>query len=143
MSYTYKYPRAAITNDIVVMHNESVLFIKRKHDPFQGCLALPGGFFDCEKDASLCAGALRELKEETNLDLDGMMPAMFLDEPERDPRGRVVSVVWLVDITDEEAATIKAGDDAADFCWIPVLELDNYSYAFDHGKALKKIWSSP
>ena len=50
MTYTYKYPRPALTVDCVVFglddEDLKILLIQRKHDPFAGCWALPGGFVD-------------------------------------------------------------------------------------------------
>jgi 8-oxo-dGTP pyrophosphatase MutT (NUDIX family) len=66
-----------------------VLAIARKNAPYQGRKALPGGFLRAGED--LPEAAVRELKEETNLDGE----ALHLEQlsaygaPDRDPRGRV------------------------------------------------------
>ena len=46
--YTYKYPRPALTADVVLLDVQcrEVLLIRRGHSPFKDCWALPGGFFD-------------------------------------------------------------------------------------------------
>lgn len=49
MTYTYKYPRPAVTADCIVMTREpepQVLLIQRGHEPFKGCWAFPGGFMN-------------------------------------------------------------------------------------------------
>ncbi|MGM9797815.1 MAG: NUDIX domain-containing protein [Parabacteroides sp.] len=54
MSYTYNYPRPAVTADCVVMPQESapqVLLIQRRHDPFKGAWAFPGGFMEIDEAA--------------------------------------------------------------------------------------------
>ena len=62
--YTYKYPRPALTVDIVAFSVQnsklSVLLIERASDPYKGMWALPGGFV--EIDENLEAAAERELR---------------------------------------------------------------------------------
>lgn len=74
MEYTYRYPHFAVTVDNVVINNNDrlnpkILLIKRKNDPYKDTWALPGGFLDPD-DEDAKAAALRELKEETNLELN-------------------------------------------------------------------------
>ena len=72
-----------------------VLVVERANEPYQGCAALPGGFLRDGED--LRQAAERELAEETSLD----GAALHLEQlatygaPDRDPRGRVVSVAYL------------------------------------------------
>ena len=70
MSYAYKYPRPAVTADMIVLTDESdpkILLIQRGNEPFKGCWAFPGGFMNMDETTEQCAR--RELKEETGLDL--------------------------------------------------------------------------
>ncbi len=130
MAYTYKFPRPAVTVDIIVfrLHNdkEEVLLIKRGNDPYKGKWALPGGFVD--EDEPLEVAALRELEEETNLK-DILLTQMHtFGSPGRDPRGHTVSVVYVGYLP--EGAVAKAGDDAAEAKWFSVDKLP--AMAFDH-----------
>ena len=69
MSYTYEYPRPAVTVDCVVFGMDDqglkVLLIRRDLEPYRGHWALPGGFVEMEE--GLDAAARRELEEETGL----------------------------------------------------------------------------
>ena len=52
MSYTYKYPRPALTADTVVITRDEepqVLLIQRGGEPFKGCWAFPGGFMNMDE----------------------------------------------------------------------------------------------
>ena len=66
MPYTYEYPHPSVTVDIAVFGSKNgalhVLLIERKHDPFAGSWALPGGFVD-ENEALDAARAPRALEE--------------------------------------------------------------------------------
>ena len=51
MSYTYNYPRPAVTADCIVITREEepkVLLIQRGNSPFKGSWAFPGGFMDMD-----------------------------------------------------------------------------------------------
>jgi 8-oxo-dGTP diphosphatase len=110
-----------------------VLLIERENEPYRGDLALPGGFLRAGED--LPDAARRELSEETALD----GKALHLEQiavygaPDRDPRGRVVSVSYLAIAPDLPLPS--PGSDARAAHWAPV---DNVSgtLAFDHSKIL-------
>ena len=68
MTYTYKYPRPAVTGDCIVITKEvdaKVLLIQRADEPYKGCWAFPGGFLNMDETTEQCA--IRELEEETGL----------------------------------------------------------------------------
>jgi len=131
MSYTYDYSRPAVCTDTVLFSRHSgewqVLLIQRRHDPYQGHWALPGGFLDENEDPDL--GVARELAEETSLTGIALQPLGFWGHPRRDPRGHTVSLAYwgVVDGNELEPA---AADDAKDLAWHPIAALP--PLAFDH-----------
>jgi 8-oxo-dGTP diphosphatase len=133
--YTYDYPRPAVTVDLVVVTREReprVLLIRRKHEPFAGMWAIPGGFVDM--DEGLEAAARRELQEETGTVVDDIEQLGAFGDPGRDPRGRTISVVFLARVN---AAQLRpqAADDAAEVGWHPLQQLPKL--AFDHDRILE------
>lgn len=137
MAFTYEYARPALTVDCVIFGLDAssrlkVLLIQRGHDPYGGCWALPGGFVDM--DEPLEAAALRELEEETGVKDVFIEQLYTFGTPNRDPRGRVVTVVYFALINLEEHK-IGANTDAADVRWYDLNELPEL--AFDHATILE------
>ncbi|MFL7894280.1 MAG: NUDIX domain-containing protein [Anaerolineales bacterium] len=130
--YTYQYPRPALTVDIVVFQfvndRMEVLLVQRKQPPFQGSWALPGGFVNM--DETLEAAAARELAEETGLVNLLLQQVHTYGDPERDPRGRVVSVSYCGTLRAADSNSISAGSDAGDVRWFNTAHLPDL--AFDH-----------
>jgi 8-oxo-dGTP diphosphatase len=132
--HCYDYPRPSVTVDIVIVTRESrpkVLLIRRKHDPFAGCWALPGGFIDM--DETLEASARRELREETGVETAELVQLHTFGDPGRDPRGRTISVAYLARV-DVDALKPVAADDAAEVGWFALDALP--PLAFDHERIL-------
>jgi 8-oxo-dGTP diphosphatase len=136
--YTYEYPRPSVTADAVVVTREEsprVLLIRRKHDPFAGTWAIPGGFVEMEE--TLEATARRELAEETGIvlgDADRFEQLYTFGDPGRDPRGRTISVAFLV-LVDPTRLRPQAADDAAEVAWHPLHQPP--PLAFDHDQILE------
>jgi len=136
MVYTSEYPPFAVTVDMVVLADRAreVLLVRRGSPPFEGGLALPGGFVDI--DESLDAAARRELAEETGVDVTDVAITQLgaYGQPNRDPRGRTVSVAYVARLDRRRALT--AGSDAAAAAWHRVDTLETDDLAFDHAEIL-------
>ena len=127
--YTYKYPRPAVTADCVVMTKETtpqVLLIERGLDPYKGCWAFPGGFMNMDETTEQCA--IRELEEETGLEVTDLQQIGAYSKVDRDPRGRTVTVAYLIVI--DAPVAVTGQDDAAKAQWFPIDALP--PLAFDH-----------
>lgn len=134
MAFTYNYPRPAVTADCVVVTHENepkVLLIQRSNEPFKGCWAFPGGFMDMDETTEQCA--IRELEEETGLVVSELQQIGAYSKVDRDPRGRTISVAYLVRI--DKPIAVIGQDDAAKAEWWPLSALP--PLAFDHDEIMR------
>ena len=122
------YPGHSVTVDAVARDERGrFLLIRRGRDPYKGLWAFPGGFVDIGEMTSVAC--LRELKEETGLDGRIIRLLGVFDDPDRDPRGPVISIAYEVGII---GGTLEAGDDAAHAEWVDTNPLSPLDMAFDH-----------
>jgi len=130
---------ARLTADVVLFgRREGSLYvaaIRRGHDPYAGCWALPGGHVDVGEEA-LVAG-YRELAEETGMNVPTLRLVGVYSTPGRDPRGRYVTFAYTHLLA--HTMPLRAGDDAADAQWVLVDDLlaDGARLAFDHDQIIR------
>lgn len=132
-----EYSRIDMTVDAVVFGYKpdegiSVLLVKRKHDPYKGSWAIPGGFV--EGDETLEHAVSRELKEETGIEVNYLEQLYTFGNPHRDPRKRVVSVAYYA-LVKPDIYELHAADDASDVEWFNIEKLPKLS--FDHKEILE------
>jgi len=136
-TFTYEYPRPAVTSDIAVLRVEEVpeiLLVQRKDPPFEGMWALHGGFMDM--DETLEEAARRELEEETGIRAGELIRFDTYDKPGRDPRGRTITQVFVM-IWKEGMGIPVAGSDASSLAWFDLTGLPEL--AFDHQDIIRDV----
>lgn len=110
----YRLPGAYLTANIVIFtirgERLEILLIERGGEPFRGCWALPGGFVEHDEDVD--EAARRELEEETGVKGLSLEQLHTFGAPDRDPRGRVVTVAFYT-LVPAGKLSPRAGDDAA------------------------------
>ena len=138
MTYTYKYPRPAVTGDCIVITKEvnaKVLLIQRADEPYKGCWAFPGGFLNMDETIEQCA--IRELEEETGLKVYDVHQIGAYSKVDRDPRGRTITVAYLAII--DNPISVLGQDDAAKAEWWPLSALPQL--AFDHNDIINDAYT--
>lgn len=129
--YSYRYPHPAVATDCVIFGFDGVklkvLLVERGGEPYKGMWAFPGGFLRMDETAE--QGALRELKEETDLSPYYIEQFHCFSDPHRDPRERVLSIAFLALV---KIAEVKGGDDAAQAEWFSMDEIPQLAFDHDH-----------
>jgi 8-oxo-dGTP diphosphatase len=132
----HKYQKPSVTVDIVIFtvhENElKVLLVKRAIEPFKDKWALPGGFVRIKE--SLDDAAKRELQEETGVKDVYLEQLYSFGEPERDPRGRVITISYIA-LVNSENINLKASTDVSNVQWFSLKKIP--ALAFDHKKILE------
>jgi 8-oxo-dGTP diphosphatase len=131
-----RYDRPSVTVDVVIFTLQSselhVLLVQRKHWPFEGRWAIPGGFVNM--DEGLDQAVRRELEEETGV-RDIYLEQLFtFGHPKRDPRTRVISVAYIA-LVSADTQTLRVSEESTDVRWFPVRRLPG-PLAFDHDSIL-------
>jgi len=127
---TVKSPK--ITVDGIIIKGGEILLVKRKNDPFKGKWALPGGFVEYGEKTE--DAVVREVLEETGLKATVYKTIGVYSDPNRDPRGHTITVVYKLDI---KGGKLKSGDDASDAKFFDVNQLPELS--FDHNKIIENV----
>ncbi len=128
------YENPIPTVDIIIeIEAKGIVLIKRKNPPYGW--AIPGGFV--EYGESLEEAALREAKEETNLDVELRKQFHTYSDPKRDPRHHTISTVYLA----EGKGIPEAMDDATEIGIFTESNLPD-QIAFDHRSILKDYFKS-
>uniref|UniRef100_A0A7V6CDU9 inositol-phosphate phosphatase n=1 Tax=Thermodesulfobacterium geofontis TaxID=1295609 RepID=A0A7V6CDU9_9BACT len=117
------------TVDIIIEVEDKIVLIYRKNPPFGW--AIPGGFVDYGE--TLESAAVREAKEETNLDIELLYLLGCYSDPKRDPRFHTITTVFVA----KGKGELKAKDDAKLAKLFKIEEIPWDDLAFDHAKILK------
>lgn len=123
-----EYKNPSPTADVIVEIGGKVLLIRRGNPPYGW--AIPGGFIDYGESAE--DAAVREIREETGIEVENLRQFGVYSDPARDPRFHTLTVVFTATST----GTPLAGDDAAEARLFDLDALPD-DLAFDHGRILE------
>lgn len=127
---SYKSPK--LTVDGIILKDKQILLIKRNLEPFKDKWALPGGYVEYGERVE--DAAIREVLEETGLKAEIKSLLGVYSDPNRDPRGHTVTVVYLMNVV---GGILKSGDDASDARFFELKTLPEL--AFDHDKIIDDV----
>ncbi len=117
--------RPIVAVGAVIIAPEGVLLVRRGQPPLMGEWSLPGGAV--ETGETVAAALLREVREETGLNVHvGPLLGVF-DRIHHDDQGRVEYHYVLIDfLCTAVGGTLRAGSDTADALWALPSELSDY-----------------
>ncbi len=132
----HRLPPLPVTVDTVILTvlegKLQVVLVKRLDEPFAGLWALPGGFVPPQE--SLESAARRELEEATGAGEVYLEQLYTFGAPERDTRGRVVSVAYFALVAADRCPLVPHRLEAeARWFWVKKLP----EMAFDHHEMLQ------
>lgn len=119
---------------LILMEKKKIILIRRKNPPYQGELALPGGFVDIGETVE--DACIREAREETNVNVKIDKLIGVFSDPKRDPRGHTVTIAFLCVPVDKKSKP-RAQDDAAALEIVPLSKVSSLKMAFDHMEIIK------
>ncbi|HLL61307.1 MAG TPA: NUDIX hydrolase [Candidatus Nitrosocosmicus sp.] len=117
-----------LTIDAIIIQDNKIVLIKRGLKPAKGQWALPGGHV--EWDETVEDTVIKEVKEETGLDITSMNLFNVYSKPDRDPKQKI-TIVYAV----KTSGVLHAGDDADSCKWFDINDLPDLP--FDHGKIIE------
>ncbi len=122
-----EYPeRPLVGVGAVIICDGKILLEKRKNLPSKGKWTIPGGLVDLGE--SVENAVLREVKEETCLDVENPRLIDVVDNVDLDEKGRVKYHFVIVDyfVSSKCPAAAKAESDAEDLRWVKFDEVETY-----------------
>lgn len=121
-----EYPQIPLLGvGAVVVDQGRILLVRRGHEPLKGQWSLPGGLV--EVGESLHAGVIREVAEETGLQVKPIELVELLDRIHREGervRFHYVIADYLCTVT---GGTLKAASDADETRWVERAEWNSHS----------------
>lgn len=133
-----EFPR--VTIDSIIDLEDSIVLIKRLNPPFKDHWAIPGGFIELGERVE--EAVIRETKEETGLTVKIDRIFRVYSDPERDPRGHTITLVYVCKNISSIETSLKARTDAKEVKIFKKSELKDLKLAFDHSKIISDYFNS-
>jgi mutator protein MutT len=120
------YPNQPIVGvGAVVICDGKILLEKRKGEPGRGKWSVPGGLVELGESVE-CA-VVREVKEETGLEVESPELIDVIDNIVRDDNGKIKYHFIILDyFVKLKGGELNAADDAEELRWVPLAEAKNY-----------------
>ena len=109
----------------VVICDGKVLLEKRRNDPGKGKWSIPGGLVELGEGTE--ETVIREVKEETGLDVEKPEHLDVVDNIDFDENGKVKYHFIIIDyFVRLRGGEVKAESDAEELRWVPLGEVEDY-----------------
>lgn len=137
-----EYPDSPVLGvGAVIFNNEEVVLVKRGKEPGYGKWSIPGGAV--ELGETLKEGLLREIREETGLEVEIGGIVDVLDWVSRDAYDRIKYHFVLVDFWCEcPTLELNPSSDVIDARWVQVSDVPNYDLPLAALEVIDKPFSS-
>ncbi|GBF36610.1 8-oxo-dGTP diphosphatase [Methanofervidicoccus abyssi] len=122
-----RYKSPSLTVDGILEVGGKILLVKRKNPPFKDFWAFPGGFVNYGERTE--EAVVREVFEESGIKTKVKDLLGVYSDPNRDPRGHTVSVVYVLEYI---GGSPKGLDDAKEAKFFNIDEIEDMDLAFDH-----------
>lgn len=119
-----EYPTRPVAGiGAVIMHDGKILLVKRGSEPGKGKWSIPGGIV--ELGETVKETTVREVKEETGLDVEVEDLIDVVDNIETDEKGRLRYHFIIMDfLASLKRGSLKAGSDIIEAKWVPLAQVE-------------------
>lgn len=131
MNYRNPAPTVDIIIELIDRPSRPIVLIERQNEPYGW--AIPGGFVDYGE--SIETAAVREAKEEVNLQVELIEQFHVYSDPERDSRQHTLAIVFIASAKGDPVAA----DDAKSLGVFHQWEIPQ-NLCFDHDRIIKDYW---
>ncbi len=118
----------------IIERKGKILITKRISDVENGKWSLPGGHLEIGESAE--DGAIREVKEETGLELNKVKFLFYWDEILPRIKTHAIILVFYADARDDAGLS----DEVSEIAWISENDMDKHEFAFEHEKIIRKYF---
>ncbi len=122
-----EYPlRPIVGVGAIIIEDENVLIVRRGQPPKMGAWSIPGGGVDLGED--LEQACMREVREETGLEVEILSEGRVLNRVTRDEWERVQFHYVLIDfVCRPTGGVLQAASDISEARWVPLSEVSSLS----------------
>jgi mutator protein MutT len=120
------YPKQPLVGvGVIIIGQGKILLEKRKNEPGRGQWSIPGGLV--ELGESVERTAIREVKEETGLEVENPVHIDVVDNIDLDEEGKVKYHFVIIDyLVKLKGGSVEASSDAAELRWVPFDDVGKY-----------------
>jgi len=133
-----EYPSQPIVGvGAVILQEGKILLAKRGSEPGKGKWSIPGGLV--ELGETVAKAVVREVKEETNLDVEVLRLIDAVDNIIRDPNRKLQYHFVILDyFTKLKGGTLQSSSDVLDTRWVRIEEAEDYDLTNNFRDFLKR-----